>query len=76
MRNMADWFSLDPKGDLPYNPWPKKGVLAISLPAVLEVSLLNYAESILLLQTRAEIVVQKGKPVDQVIDLMLGRFGA
>ena len=41
MRNMADWFSLDPKGDLPYNPWPKKGVLAISLPAVLEVSLLN-----------------------------------
>jgi len=37
---MADGFSLDLKGDLPYNPWPKKGVL-ISLPAVPEVSLPN-----------------------------------
>jgi pyruvate,water dikinase len=37
---------------------------------------LKYPENIVLLQTRAEVIVQKKKPVDQVIDLMLGRFGA
>lgn len=37
---------------------------------------LTCPESVILLQTRAEIIAQKKKPVDQVIDLMLTRFGA
>jgi pyruvate,water dikinase len=32
-------------------------------------------DSIVLLQTRAEVVVRKKKPVDQVLDMMLNRFG-
>jgi pyruvate,water dikinase len=33
-------------------------------------------DSVILLQTRAEVIAQQKKPVDQVIDLMLSRFGA
>jgi pyruvate,water dikinase len=32
-------------------------------------------ESIILLQTRPEVIAQQKKPVDQIIDLMLSRFG-
>ncbi len=35
---------------------------------------LNFPESVILLQTRPEVIAQKKKPVDQVIDLMITRF--
>jgi len=35
---------------------------------------LNFPESVILLQTRPEVIAQKKKPVDQVVDLMLTRF--
>jgi pyruvate,water dikinase len=35
---------------------------------------LHFPESVVLLQTRPEIIAQQKKPVDQVIDLMLTRF--
>jgi pyruvate,water dikinase len=35
---------------------------------------LNFPESVILLQTRPEVIAQKKKPADQVIDLMLTRF--
>jgi pyruvate,water dikinase len=35
---------------------------------------LNFPESVILLQTRPEVIAQQKKPVDQVIDLMLTRF--
>jgi pyruvate,water dikinase len=35
---------------------------------------LNFPESVILLQTRSEVIAQQKKPVDQVIDLMLTRF--
>ena len=35
---------------------------------------LHFPESVILLQTRPEVIVQQKKPVDQVIDLMLTRF--
>jgi pyruvate,water dikinase len=35
---------------------------------------LNFPESVVLLQTRPEVIAQQKKPVDQVIDLMLTRF--
>jgi pyruvate,water dikinase len=36
---------------------------------------LRLPESVILLQTRAEVIAKQKKPVDQVIDLMLSRFG-
>jgi len=36
---------------------------------------LSLPDSVILLQTRAEVIAQRKKPVDQVIDLMLSRFG-
>ncbi len=36
---------------------------------------LSCPKSVILLQTRAEIIAQQKKPVDQVLDLMLSRFG-
>ncbi len=35
---------------------------------------LHFPESVILLQTRPEVIAQKKKPADQVIDLMLTRF--
>ena len=35
---------------------------------------LDFPESVILLQTRPEVIAQQKKPVDQVIDLMLTRF--
>jgi pyruvate,water dikinase len=35
---------------------------------------LNFPESVILLQTRPEVIAQQKKPADQVIDLMLTRF--
>jgi len=35
---------------------------------------LNFPESVILLQTRSEVIAQQKKPADQVIDLMLTRF--
>jgi len=36
----------------------------------------GFPESVILLQTRSEIIVQQKKPVDQVLDFMLNRFGS
>lgn len=36
----------------------------------------GFPESVMLLQTRSEIIAQQKKPVDQVIDFMLNRFGS
>lgn len=36
----------------------------------------DFPESVILLQTRQEIIAQQKKPVDQVIDFMLNRFGS
>jgi len=36
----------------------------------------EFPENVILLQTRAEIIAQQKKPVDQVIDFMLNRFGS
>ncbi len=36
---------------------------------------LRLPDSVILLQTRAEVIAKQKKPVDQVIDLMLSRFG-
>ena len=36
---------------------------------------LTCPESVILLQARAEIIAQQKKPVDQILDLMLNRFG-
>ena len=35
---------------------------------------LDFPESVILLQTRAEVIAQQKKPADQVVDLMLSRF--
>jgi pyruvate,water dikinase len=35
---------------------------------------LNFPENVILLQTRPEVIAQKKKPADQVVDLMLTRF--
>ena len=35
---------------------------------------LPFPESVILLQTRAEVIAQKKSPVDQIVDLMLNRF--
>ena len=35
---------------------------------------LDFPESVILLQTRPEVIAQKKKPADQVVDLMLTRF--
>ena len=35
---------------------------------------LGFPESVILLQTRPEVIAQKKKPVDQVVDTMLTRF--
>ncbi|UCE54415.1 MAG: PEP/pyruvate-binding domain-containing protein [Desulfobacterales bacterium] len=35
---------------------------------------LGFPESVILLQTRPEVIAQRKKPVDQVVDLMLRRF--
>jgi phosphoenolpyruvate synthase/pyruvate phosphate dikinase len=32
-------------------------------------------ESVMLLQTRAEVIAEKRKPVDRILDLMLSRLG-
>jgi pyruvate,water dikinase len=37
---------------------------------------LTCPESVILLQTRAEVIAQQKEPVDQVIDFMLSRFGS
>jgi pyruvate,water dikinase len=36
----------------------------------------GFPENVILLQTRSEIIAQQKKPVDQVIDFMLNRFGS
>ena len=36
----------------------------------------GFPENVILLQTRAAIIAQQKKPVDQVIDFMLNRFGS
>ena len=35
---------------------------------------LAFPESVILLQTRPEVIAQRKKPVDQVVDMMLTRF--
>jgi pyruvate,water dikinase len=37
---------------------------------------LEFPENVILLQTRPEIIAKQKKPVDQVLDLMLDRFGS
>ena len=36
---------------------------------------LSCPESVILLQTRAEVIAEQKKPVDRILDLMLYRFG-
>ncbi len=35
---------------------------------------LPFPESVILLQTRAEVIAQVKSPVDQIVDLMMSRF--
>ena len=37
---------------------------------------LKFPESVILLQTRSEVIAQQKEPVEQVLDLMLGSFGS
>jgi len=37
---------------------------------------LKYSESVILLQTRPEVIAQQKEPVEQVLDFMLGSFGS